>query len=179
MTSISEYTHQIENIDISEKLEQTISTSAEAKELLKLCRDYQKQLRQIKKSVGLDIKSIRVEYKDKIVNAGSVLGGAFSLFGKRGMGGSIRADAKRGMTKERDSVISPYEELKLVIDNYIHGIDDAKNQLDGFIVDFKEKEAEEKVNSKLAQSLGSFCTSCGAQIVKTHKFCSQCGSKIV
>ncbi len=179
MTSISEYTRQIENIDISDNLEKNISTLAEARELLKLCRNYQQQLRQIKKSVTLDVKSIRVEYKDKIANAGSVMGGAFSLFGKRGMGGSIRADAKRAMTRERDSVISPYEELKLVIDNYIHGIDDAKSQIDGFIVDLKENETEEKAKAKPPQSQGGFCTSCGAKIAKSHKFCSQCGNQVV
>jgi len=171
--TISEYTNHIDNLDIEGNLNKTISSIEEAKEIQKLCIDYQKNLRQIKKSIGLDIKTIRLEYKDKIANAGSTLGGVLSLFGKRRIGGSIRADAKRGMTKERDSVISPYEELKLVIDNYIYSIDDIKNQLKEYIVEEKEKSKTIPI-----KSTDKFCTSCGSKLEKSHKFCAHCGAKI-
>ena len=129
MKTVSEYVAQIDDINIEKNLNKTIESINEAKEIKKLCLDYQRNLRQLKKSIGLDIKTIRLEYKDKIANAGSTLGGVFSLFGKRRIGGSIRADAKRGMIKERDSVIFPYEDLKLVIDNYIYSIDNIKEHV--------------------------------------------------
>ena len=75
---------------------------------------------------------------------GSIVGGALSLFGKRGLGGSIRADSKRAMTQERNNVIAPYENLKLIIDNYIHSIDNAKKEIDDFIIELKSQEQLEK-----------------------------------
>ena len=179
MPSVSDFTRQIDSIDFS-SLEGTFSSTSEARALLKLAREYQRQLRQIKKSVTLEVKTIRAEYRDKVANAGSVVGGAFSLFGKRGMGGRIRADAKRGMVRERDSVIAPYEQVKLVIDDYVHEIDNIKNQIESHIIDLKEIEAEQKVissNSTSSKST-SFCTACGAKAAKSHKFCAQCGEKI-
>jgi len=175
MIELSEYIEQINKFDIEKNLNKTISSIKEAKEIQKLCLEYQRSLRQIKKSIVLDIKTIRLEYKDKIAGAGSTLGGVFSLFGKRRLGGSIRADAKRGMTKERDSVISPYEELKLVIDNYIYAIDDIKNQLKEYISE--EKNKKDSLDTIATEHIEKFCTSCGSKLEKSHKFCAHCGKK--
>ncbi|MEW8051467.1 MAG: zinc-ribbon domain-containing protein [Candidatus Thiodiazotropha sp.] len=177
MTTIAEFKQQINNLNIEESINGEISSIQDAKQTKKTCIDCQRELRQIKKSIGLEIKTIRSEYRDKIANAGSVVGGAFSLFGKRGLGGSIRADAKRGMTRERDDVIAPYEELKLLIDNFIHSIDDVKNQLSKYIQEAKEVDSQNKITSSNNAS-SRFCTSCGAKAAKSHKFCSQCGAEL-
>lgn len=187
MTSPESFANQIDNLDIENNLHRTVSSSVEARALKQDCIAYQKQLRQIKKSIGMEIKGIRTEYRDKIANAGSLMGGAFSLFGKRGMGGSIPADAKRAMARERDSVIGPYEHLKLLIDEYIHSIDNSKNDIDGWIQQLRLEEAEEKkAKSNLSafsvktksNSGGRFCGSCGSKAAKSHKFCTQCGQKL-
>ena len=186
MTSPESFANQIDSLDIENNLHRTVSSSAEAKTLKQDCVAYQKQLRQIKKSIGLEIKGIRAEYRDKIANAGSLVGGAFSLFGKRGMGGNIRADAKRVMTRERDDVIGPYDHLKLLIDDYIHSIDNSKVEIDGWVQQLKSEEAEEKKaksNSSLTSAnsksgVGRFCGACGAKAAKSHKFCTQCGQKL-
>ena len=178
MTSASDYKLKIENLDIEESLNNRSSKSVkEAQAVKKDCISYQRDLRQIKKAINLEIKEIRAGYRDKIANAGSIVDGAFSLFGKRGLGGSIRADSKRAMTQERNNVIAPYENLKLIIDNYIHSIDNAKKEIDDFIIELKSQEQLEKP-SKANTKNGRFCGSCGARAAKSHKFCTQCGAKL-
>lgn len=179
MASVSEYQKQIDMLDIEGGLNKKVSSSEEARDVKKSCIAYQRELRQIKKSVGLEIKAIRTEYRDKIVNAGSVVGGAFSLFGKRGLGGNIRADAKRATTRERDSIISPYEDFKLLIDQYIHAIDDAKVNIEGYIQELKAEEPKSENKAKETNpTTGRFCGACGAKAAKSHKFCTQCGQKL-
>ncbi|WP_101759917.1 hypothetical protein [Oceanicoccus sp. KOV_DT_Chl] len=174
MTSATEYENQIENLGI-DGLEMSVSTAAEAKTLLAQCREKQKELHQIKKMINFEIKTIRANFKESITNAGAVTGGVFSVFGKRGIAGNIRAEAKRGMTRRRDSALSPYDDIKLYIDNLVLSLDSAKLKLQNYIA---ENKVEKNIKSKPSNESGLFCTGCGCKVDKTHKFCSQCGGSL-
>lgn len=115
--------------------ELTISTVADAKAMLKELSASQKGLRQLKKEITLDIKTIRAGYADKMAGAGSAASGVFTLFGQRKTAGSIRADAKRRLKSEQDRQIAPYEQVKLMIDNMINQMDRAKIQLQNYIAE--------------------------------------------
>ena len=173
MSSASYYKEQVQSLDIENNLNKKVTTIGEAKQLISECRNYQKELRLIKKNITLDIKVIRSEYSEKIASAGQLVGGAFSIFGKRRIGGSIRADSKRSTTRERNAIIAPYEEIKLAIDNFINGIDEIKGQLDSYI----HKSKPETENTKQSSSR-LYCSSCGNDVSLAAKFCSKCGSPI-
>ncbi len=169
MASETEYLEKIKKLGI-DGMELSASNQKEAKSSIATIRLIQSELRQIKKSVNLEIKTMRAVYSERIEKAGSVTGGLFSLFGKRGAGGRIRAAAKRDETKARNAAIAPYEKIKLYIDTLIHKLDDAKHQFTSYIV--KSKEAEpEKINT-----VADYCPSCGKKTVKFHRFCPACGS---
>ena len=169
MIPAADYIDRIKALGI-DGMELSASSQAEAKATITRIRSLQSELRQIKKSINLDIKSIRADYTERIANAGSVTGGIFSLFGKRRAGGSIRAAAKRDMTKQRDSVIAPYEEIKLHIDTLINKLDEAKHQFMGYVAENKASESK--------KGSPGFCPSCGAKVAKSHRFCASCGGAL-
>ena len=159
------------------------SSEAEAKEGLRKCRALQKDLRQIKKGISLEMKQIRAEYQSKVANAGSGIATAFSLFGKRKVAGSIRADSKRAMRDERDRVLAPYDNVKGRIDNVIHQLDSVKLQLEQRVAETKaEREASKPAprtsKPKASPKGDQFCTQCGAGVGSSDRFCRECGSKL-
>ena len=99
----------------------------------------QKGVRQIKKEINLEIKSIRAAYRQKSSTAGEGSALVFSLLGKKGVGRSLRADAKRNVARERDGVIAQYENLKLDIDNMLIKMDRLKIQLEEYIQNAKNQ----------------------------------------
>jgi len=116
-------------------LEFSVSASSvdEAKRVKKQVTQTQKQLRQLKKEINLDMKNIRAHFKERTASAGSTSSGLLSIFGKRKTAGTMRAHAKRGVAKERDNALQPYERLKLHIDNLLLKADAAKDTLDDYI----------------------------------------------
>ena len=123
MSSPEAYYNQLSKFD-GMMLE--VSTADEAKAMLKSCREYQKQLRQLKKEANLDIKAIREHNRNLIAEASRkqhfVVG---SLFGRK-TAGSLRADNKRALAAQRDDAIRPYQNIKLTIDDIINQLDQAK-----------------------------------------------------
>ena len=168
MPSAKDYENQIHSLVAGDL---GASNVEEAKACITRIRTIQRDLRQIKKAINLEIKGIRAEYRDRIANAGSGTAAVFSLFGKRGAAGSIRADAKRAMAAERDAAIEPYETEKFRIDDVLNQLDAAKIQFNDFIRDNKPEQSP-------GSASGRFCTNCGAKAAKSHKFCAQCGSII-
>lgn len=131
MKSAPEYERAVK----AHNLNLSISTVADAKATLKDLTQSQKALRQLKKEITLDIKTIRVGYADRMVGAGATASGVFTLFGQRKTAGSIRADAKRRLKAEQDRQIAPYEQVKLMIDDMINQMDRAKIQLQNYIAE--------------------------------------------
>lgn len=114
-------------------MEISASSVAEAKSALSRVRNLQKQLRQIKRNVNLDMKTIRAEYQQKMSTAASTSSGILTLFGQRKMAGTIRADQKRRLGQERDRALQPYQSINLQIDHLLVQLDSVKLQIDEFI----------------------------------------------
>lgn len=174
MASPKEYQAQIGALGLHE-LRFTASSVAEAKQELARCRKLQSELRQVKKSLNLEIKSIRVSYQDHVANAGELTGGLFSLFGKRGVAGRVRAEAKRGARRDRDAAIASYRDLKISIDELIHQLDSAKDEFQSYIEENRAAEQQTSRSMKSASADGADCPACGGRVMKADEFCRHCG----
>jgi rRNA maturation endonuclease Nob1 len=146
-----------------------VSSVTEAKQALAKVRAAQKELRQIKRNINMDMKIIRADYSERMATAGAGTSTLMGLFGQRRAAGQLRADAKRRLRAERDATLAPYDEVKLMIDDLLVQMDSAKLQLTGFIEDLKAEEQAKKPTT------ASFCPECGQRVAKTDKFCRACG----
>lgn len=180
MTTTTEYRHQISELGL-DRMEIRASSLAEAKASLTKVRSLQKQLRQIKRNINLDMKAIRAEYRQMTSTAAGTSSTIVGLFGKRKLAGQMRADKKRRLNAERDRKLAPYDTLKLTIDDLLTQMDDAKAQLQNFIEEAKAEEPAQKQASEArkAASRGgvstSFCPQCGHATDESDKFCRGCG----
>lgn len=113
----------------------SIGSVAEAKATIKDLVQSQKALRQIKKEIDLDIKTIRAGYASRMSTAGAGASNVLTIFGQRKAAGSARADAKRKLKAEQDRQIAPYQQVKLTIDDMINQMDRAKIQLQNYITE--------------------------------------------
>lgn len=111
------------------------NTAAEAKQLLPKIRQLQAELRALKKEINLEVKTIRMRYQQQMPAAGAGTSTVFSLFGKRKVAGSIRADAKRQLAAKRDREIGGYEQVKATIDDLLLQLDRAKVTVQQYIAD--------------------------------------------
>lgn len=182
MASPEQYWHRIKELGL-DHMEIQVSTVSEAKETLKHIRKLQKELRQIKKNINLDMKAIRALYSQKISTAASTTSGILSLFGKRKLAGQLRADERRRLRMERDRTLQPYESLKLTIDDLLIQMDAAKERLQMFIEKAKsqsESDMRSSTDSDVPKTNAEsdFCPQCGTPIEKSDKFCRNCGHKL-
>ena len=112
-------------------IEFEFNTPNEAKQVLAGLRMKQKQLQQVKKMLGMEIKAIQQSYRSETakVQPSSLL----SFFSGKGKAKSLAADQKRQIAKSRDKAISPYEDLKLTIDSILVSMDGMKMKLEMYI----------------------------------------------
>ncbi len=166
------YMQRIRDMGFEDGLKIRAENIDEAKQSIKECRMYQKDLRQTKKLINLDMKEIRARYRDEIAGAGEGRKAVFSLLGSKGLGTSMRAEAKREKRNERDSILEPYNTLKALIDGLVTDIDRAKIQLQTFI----DEERAEEESLKYAEPVTDiYCSNCNAKLDKNDKFCRECG----
>ena len=104
-----------------------------------------------------------------------------SLFGKRKLAGQMRADEKRRLNAERDRKLSPYEDLKLTIDNLLVQMDAAKIRL-GDLIEKAKAEKQMQKQTLMARKTTSrggvstkFCPQCGQAVDQSDRFCRKCG----
>jgi len=171
-----DYHRQISDLGL-DKLTISASSAAEAKASMTPVRSLQQQLRQIKRYIDQDMKTIRAEYRDKSSTAASSSSSLLSAFGKRKLAGQVRADAKRRLSAQRDQQLKPYENLKLTIDDVLFQLDSAKLQLSDYIQEATaEKQAERTVGGGAKPT--AFCPECGNEVDPSDKFCPLCGRKL-
>jgi hypothetical protein len=110
-----------EFIDGRLRLEISTGDPKEAKAISSRLVQQQKQLRQIKKEIALDMKAIRVHYK---AEAASVEASLFTTI----FGGSRNnaANKRRAVNAQRDRTLYPYEAAKNTIDDLLTQMDGAK-----------------------------------------------------
>jgi hypothetical protein len=172
VASPDEYRAQISALGL-DKASLSASTAAEAKQALLKCRRFQGELRLIKKAVSLEMKVIRAASASEAASAGSLTAGAFSLFGKRGIAGRIRADAKRSVRASRDRELQPYENLKLMVDDLLHQLDAARLRFQHYLAEAKREASDAR---ELEPGSDRVCARCAASISAADNFCPQCGA---
>lgn len=170
-----EYYSRIVALRIESFTNFTINTVKEAQSWLKSVRDTQKQLRQIKKEINLEIREIRAAYREKSSSAGA--GGAAFLYlsGKKRWARSYSATSKRMVAQDRDARIAPYEQLKIAIDQGLLMLDKVKVQLVEYI-DESKKPALPTVPPP--SEIPTFCPNCGFRIEMGDAFCRSCGHRL-
>lgn len=137
MATPSDYTKQISEIlgvpyhKGKWNIEFEFNTPNEAKQVLTSMRMQQKQLQQVKKMLGMEVKVIQQSYRNEVakVQPSSLLG----FISGKGKAKSLAADQKRRIAQSRDKAISPYEELKLTVDNILMRMDGLKMQVEMYI----------------------------------------------
>lgn len=130
-TSWHEYDRRIKSLGLVRQY--SITSVSEARAAKTDLTQLQKELRQIKREVDLDIKTIRAQFAQRIASAAQTTSGILGLMGKKGMAGSIRADEKRRLKREQDRILQPYLALKLAIDTQILELNKTKAEIDGII----------------------------------------------
>lgn len=141
MADGQKFLNQINSIKDACPLSITLSSVNQAKLAKKDIVNAQKQMRQVKSEVLLEIKSIRNAYSESHSNVGAGGAALFSAFGKKGIGKSYQAKQKRAHNQERDKAIAPYEQLKVLIDKYLLAYDELKLKIDKYIEQTKSQAA--------------------------------------
>jgi hypothetical protein len=151
------------------------STLAEAEAALARCRELQGELRRMKISVNLDIKSVRASCQHRMSSPAPVDPTVFSLFGKWKLAGSLRAAARRALRLDLDRSIAPYEQVKMMIDDHLLQLDGARRQITQFI---QENRTRRRVpDPSRTQEASGYCSRCGAGMGPYDKLCPQCGTQ--
>jgi hypothetical protein len=117
-----------------------VSTAAEGKLLLKQIVQVQKELRQIKKEIGLTVKDLRGQYADqkaKVGKGGFGTGVMQGLFGKKAVGG-MNAAQKNKIRQNQDKQLDPYEDLQRKVDRLVLEYDSHKLKIEGWIAQQKD-----------------------------------------
>lgn len=130
MASAEEYLRQVRALGFDKKRTFEVNTSAEAKSLLANIRQWQKELRHIKKNINLEMKAIRARYTQQKSSAGSGGSTLMNLMGKRRAAGRWRAESNRQLTAQRDRELGPYEQIKTMIDSLLLEMDRVKLQIE-------------------------------------------------
>jgi hypothetical protein len=178
MASPEDYRQQVSDLGL-DHMQIGASSLAEGKDALANVRRLQKELRQIKRNINLEMKTIRAQYKPKIAEAGTT--GWTGLLAMGRGGGRLRASEKRRVRAERDSRLAPYDQVKLTIDDLLVQMDGAKLQLQDFIEEAKAEETAEKQATKgrapaeKAAVAKRFCPQCGKPVDVGDVFCRCCG----
>ena len=181
MASAEEYRQQVSDLGL-DRIEIEASSLTEGKAAVANVRRLQKELRQIKRNINLEMKTIRAEYKQKIAEAGT--SGLTGLLAMGRGGGKFRASEKRRVRAERDSKLDPYDQVKLTIDDLIVQLDGAKLQLQDFMEEAKAEEkalkeaAKAKAAPKRVDVCKGFCPQCGKAVDATDVFCRWCAHKL-
>lgn len=121
MPQAKEYRKRLEKLGLLDKggVELKASSVVDAKSALADIKRLQLELRNIKRELNLDIKSIRAEYQQQMPNAGGAVSTWLTIFGKRKAAGSARATAKRQVASQRDSELREYEAVKQTVDDLL------------------------------------------------------------
>lgn len=133
MPSAADYIKRVRKIlEEIEKFEwQNLPEVNEAKQYLASIRQAQRELRQLKREINAEMKAIRADYRAKSAKVQPSL--LLSFLGKRRLASSLSADEKRRLRQERDSLLFPYDKVKLVIDDALTRLEKYKLAVQNFI----------------------------------------------
>lgn len=127
---------------------------AEAKNGLQLARNMQRDLRALKRDVNQTCKEIRAEFTTKRTSVGKSLGAglASALIGRRTIGG-LNAARRDDLRRTQHDTILPYQDLKLMIDDFVYKLDKMKHRIQTSRL-YQEKPKRNSVATKKPPSKG-------------------------
>ena len=137
MTSLEQYQSQLEEIlgthieSGAIHLQFKWDTDLEAKQELASIRHMQKQLRLLKKDIGITTKSIRSEFtaKNADIGTGLAAGLGAAIFGKKAVG-KMNAVDRENLRRAQSKAVAPYEALSRTIDDIILKLDGIKLEME-------------------------------------------------
>jgi len=124
------------------------------------------------------MKAIRAEYRQRTSTAAATSSTIVSLLGKRKLAGQMRADEKRRLIAERDRRLTPYDTVKLQVDDLLVKTDGAKALFDDFI-EIAKAELQAQKSASPEEASANFCPECGQTVMdQSDKFCRKCGHRL-
>lgn len=135
MISQKVYQQQIQDLKI-EGMVVFPESAEEATIILDELNNMEKVLERIRHNIRIDIRTIRVEYIEKIkeIKESSKVMGVYNK--QRTMKDKIKD--KRNLIDERDLRIAPYESIEYTVDEYLRQIKDAKK----YVINYSRKHAD-------------------------------------
>ena len=132
--SVQDYAHRVDEL-LKGNARFRVESVDDAKLSIKRITQMQKELRQVKKEIGLTLKSLRAQYSDQKAGVGKPgFGQGFmqGIFGKKTVG---RANAVKRDTirQNQQNQLAPYEQLQHRIDNILVECDANKLKLEQYI----------------------------------------------
>lgn len=134
MASAQDYARRVNQVLAGNKSFKA-NTVAEARMILKQIVQAQKDLRQIKKEIGLTMKSLRAQYadqKEQVSKAGVGKGLMQGVFGKKSVS-RMDASRKDQIRQNQNKQLAPYEAVQNQIDRTILEYDRQKVAVDAWI----------------------------------------------
>lgn len=133
MATAQELLDRVKGILSSSPFEANVNSPASAKAEKQRITLSQKQLRQVKSEVNLEMKAIRATYTAAKKTAGAGGGTLLKIMGKKGAAKSHQARAKQIKELEKQKELIPYEQVITAIENALLTYDKLKLKLDQYI----------------------------------------------
>jgi len=118
MTTPAQYQHQLSELQLDESPTEGL-TPAQAQEKLALLLETEKKLQEIERAINLDIQVVRSRYHAR---AAATMAGSSSRVlesNKHRVGSQARAEETEKLNAERDSKLTPLEEVKKQADEML------------------------------------------------------------
>lgn len=131
----SEVQRIISAIAPGEQIQVQWSTAAEARAHKRAITQAQKELRLVKKELGLHRRAINGSFTAQKVEVGKGLGSGImkGLFGGKSVG-KMNAVRRESLRADQTRAVAPYDAVNLLIDRLITQLDGAKAQIDSQLV---------------------------------------------
>lgn len=136
MPSAAEYAQRIQAI-LEGRNTVDLKRLEDAPPTLKRLTQVQKELKLLKKEIGLTIKSLKAQYTDQKMQASKNTGGkelSKILFGRR-LVSRFDADQKRDIQQSQHQQLAPYEDVSRIIDRTLLDIDALKIKIEQWVID--------------------------------------------
>ncbi len=121
MKTPAQYQHQIAEFDV-EKIKVEGATPAEIQAGLDLAQAMHDQLREIERSLNLDLHALRSQFQGKEAS--------INLMNQRRMSGKRRAEEEQRLQEVEQGKLAPYEEVKKALEALLAGLEEKRSQLE-------------------------------------------------
>lgn len=118
MTTPAQYRHQFDELK-AEPIPADDVATAQADAALERISELQTKAQELERAINLDLQVIRVQYRSRVAAATSGASSRVQVSNKRRLGSRMRAEEADQINLERDSKLSPYEEVRKEVEEYL------------------------------------------------------------